>query len=109
MVFRASYYEGWYNSNVSYFFLRNCRLIMKFTYIVSMSFTELKLFVHKLFIINILFLPLNEMLYASHIKHFAEALELITQAIFQHCPQNGVLRMLPSGGQKDGSQRVPNR
>jgi hypothetical protein len=69
-----------------------------------MSFTKLKLVVHKVFIINILFLPLNETLYANHIKHFAEALELIIQALFQHCPQNGVLRMLPSGGREDGGQ-----
>jgi hypothetical protein len=62
-----------------------------------MSFTKLKLAVHKAFIINILFLTLNEMLYASRVKRFAEAFELITQAVFQHCPQNGVLRMHPSG------------
>ena len=62
------------------------RLILKFTYIVSMPFTNLKLVFYKVFIINILFPPLHETLYAIHIKFFAAALELITQAVFQHYP-----------------------
>lgn len=111
MVSSASYYEGWYESNASYFFFSETivRLLLKFTCIVSTSFTKLQLVLHKVFIINILFPPLHETLYASRIKLFAEALELIAQAVFQHCPQNGVLRVHPAGGQRDGSQRVLNQ
>jgi len=41
-------------------------IIMKFAYIMGTSFTKLTLLVHKLsFIIDALFLPLHETLYAS--------------------------------------------
>jgi hypothetical protein len=94
-----------------FFFLRNYSqtYIEVYIYIVSTSITKLQLVFHKVFIINMLFPPLHETLCASRIKLFAEALELITQAVFQHCSQNGVLRVHPAGGQKDGSQRVLNQ
>jgi hypothetical protein len=48
------------------------------------SFTKLRLFSHKIsFIINTLFPPLCEMLYASRVKLFAEASELFVQAVLQ--------------------------
>jgi len=84
------------------------RLILKFTYNVSMPFTKLTLVFHKVLIINMLSPPSHETLYAIRIKVSAEALELIAHTVFQHYPQNSVLRVHPAGGQKDGSQRVPN-
>jgi hypothetical protein len=47
-------------------------------------FTKLKLFFHKVsFIINALFPPLHEMLYAGRLKLFAEVSELFTHTMFQ--------------------------
>jgi hypothetical protein len=77
-------------------------------YIMGKSFTNLMLFSHKIPIINTLFPPLCEMLYAIYIKIFAEALELFTHCFSASRPQNGVLGMHPSGGQKDGSWIVLN-
>jgi hypothetical protein len=50
---------------------------MKFTYIMGTSFMKLRLFFYKVssFIINTLFPPLREMLYASCIKLCAEELQ----------------------------------
>jgi hypothetical protein len=57
---------------------------MKLTYITGTSFTKLGLFFHKVsFIINTLFSPLRETLYASRVKLIAEASELFTHAVFQ--------------------------
>jgi hypothetical protein len=50
---------------------------MKLTYIMSTSFTKSGLFFHKVsFIINPLFPPLCETLYAGRVELFAEASEL---------------------------------
>ena len=47
-------------------------------------FTKLKLFFHKVsFIINTLFPPFQEMLYAGHLKLYAEVSEHLTHALFQ--------------------------
>ena len=52
------------------------------------------------FIINALFPPLQEILYAGCIKLFTEASEHLKLTLFQlTSPQNGVLRLHPSGAQ----------
>lgn len=56
---------------------------MKFAYILGTSFTELKLFFHKVFIINTLFPSFFEMLCAACIKLFAKASELFMHVMFQ--------------------------
>jgi hypothetical protein len=58
-------------------------IVLKFTYIMGKSFIKLMLFSHKFPIINTLYPALCEMLYAVHIKIFAEALELFTHTVFQ--------------------------
>jgi hypothetical protein len=80
---------------------------MKFTYIMGTFFTKFKL----LFIINTLFPPLHQMLYASHIKVFADMSELFIHTVFQliHCLQNSVLGLNLLKGQKDGNYRVLSR
>jgi hypothetical protein len=51
---------------------------------MGITFTKLKLFFHNVsFNINTLFPPLPEMVYASYVKPFAEALELFRHAVFQ--------------------------
>jgi hypothetical protein len=78
-------YEGWKESNASYFFLRTIiTIIMKFTHIMGTSFMKLRLFFHKVssFIINIIFPPLLEMHYASHIKLCAEELRGLSPMSF---------------------------
>jgi hypothetical protein len=58
-------------------------IIMKLTYIMGTSFTNLRLFFHKVsFIINALLPPLHEMLYTGRVKLFAEASERFTHAVF---------------------------
>jgi hypothetical protein len=60
---------------------------MKFTYIMGTSCRKLGLFCHKVvFIINTVFPPLRETLYAGRIKLFAETSELFTYAVFQLFP-----------------------
>ena len=102
-------------------------------YIMGTSLT-LRLFFHKVSVFNTLFPPLHEMLYASHIKLFAEALDLpppqacactrththflslslslllslslrFTLSSANRHPQTASFK----GAQKDGSQRVLNR
>lgn len=64
-------YEGQYKSNASY---------INHGYILY----KVETLFHKVsFIINTLFPPLHEMLYAGHIKLFAEALELFMHTVFQ--------------------------
>jgi len=57
---------------------------MKVTYIMGTSFTQLRLFFHKVssFIINKHFLPLHETLYASRIKLCAEELRALIPMSF---------------------------
>jgi hypothetical protein len=84
---------------------------MKFTYIMGTFFTKFKLLFHQVsFIINTLFPPLHQMLYASHIKIFADTSELFIHTVFQliRCVQNSILGMNLLEGQKDGSYRVLN-
>jgi hypothetical protein len=49
-------------------------------YIVGMSFKKLRLFLHKVCVINT-FSPLCETLYVGRVKVFAEASELYTHAV----------------------------
>jgi len=72
---------------------------MKLTYIMGAFFTKLRLFFHKVsFIINTLFPPLRQTLYAGRVKLFAEASELVTHAVsVRRRPQYGVLGAHPSG------------
>ena len=70
----------------------------------------MKLFLHGVFIINTLFQPILETLYAGHVKPSAEASRLYTHAVFQpRRPQNGFLGVHPSVGERGGGQRVLNR
>jgi hypothetical protein len=56
---------------------------MKFKYIMGASVTGLRLYFHSLCQLSAhFFSPLPEMLYASCIKFFAEALELFMHAVF---------------------------
>ena len=78
-------YEGWYNSNASYFFSETkTSTTIKFIHAKCTSFKKLRLFFHKVSFTNsILFPPLHEILYAGHLKLFCEVLELITHPAFQ--------------------------
>jgi hypothetical protein len=59
-------------------------ITIKFTYITDTQFTKLRLFFHKVsFIINTVFPPLHEMLYADHGKLFAEASKISMHTVFQ--------------------------
>jgi hypothetical protein len=64
-------------------------------------FTKLRLFFHKAsFIINTLFPPLHQTLYAGRVKLFAETSEIFTHAVSaRRRPQYCVLGVHPSGGQ----------
>jgi len=62
--------------------------------IIGTSFTKLGLFFHKLFfVINIVFPPLYETLYADRVKLFAEASKFLMHAVIRtssstkRCPQ----------------------
>jgi hypothetical protein len=55
---------------------------MKFAYIISTSFAELRLVFHEVSIINTPFPPMPETLDADHIN-IAEMSELLTHAVFQ--------------------------
>ena len=72
-------------------------------------FTKLRLFYHKVpFIINALFSSLHETLYVSHVKLFAEVLEVFSMLCFSSISftkQRPILRM----HLLDGSQRVPHQ
>ena len=58
------------------------------------------------FIINTLFPPLCNMSCVKHDKSLLKHAALHVHCISIHCsPQNGILRLHPSGGQKDGSQK----
>jgi hypothetical protein len=83
-------------------------IVIKFTYIIGTVFINLRLFFHKFsFIINTLFPPLQETLYAGRVKLFAEASKLFAHALSaRRLPQNGLILVHPSGGQKDGRRRV---
>jgi hypothetical protein len=80
---------------------------------VGKSSTKLKSFFHKAFsIISTLFPPLRKTLYAGRAELLVEASELFKHAVFQlvvAAKKKKVLRVHPSGGQKDGSQIVLNR
>lgn len=57
-------------------------IIIKFAYIMGASVTKLPFFVHKIsFIIDALFQPLHETLYANHIVLIAEASEPFTSCM----------------------------
>jgi len=74
---------------------------VKLTYMMDTSFTHFRLFFHKVsLIINTLFTIFHETLYARHVKFFAEALELFMYTVSARHPQNGVLRLHSSGGEK---------
>lgn len=88
-------------------------VVMKFKYIVDVSFTRLRVYFHKVpVIISTLFFftTLCETLYAGCIKFFAETSELLMHDVFRlFCrPQNDILGVCSSGGQKYGSWRVLN-
>jgi hypothetical protein len=74
---------------------------VKSTYMMDTSFTRFGLFFHKVsLIINTLFTTFRETLYARHVKFFAEASELCMYTVSARHPQNGILRLHSSGGQK---------
>jgi len=69
-------------------------VIIKLSYIMATTFTNLRLFLHKVsFIINTLFPTLRDTLFDPHIKLLAEASELLLHAVFR--PKNGVRGMHP--------------
>jgi hypothetical protein len=81
---------------------------MKFIYIVRASYIELRLFFHKvpLFINTLFFPPMRETLYASRVKLFAQASKpLMHVCSGRRRPQNGVVGMHPSWGQKYRSRK----
>lgn len=51
--------------------------IMKITYIMGSSFTNLRMFFHKVSIFNTLFAPSRANLNSSRVKPFAEAFQLV--------------------------------
>jgi hypothetical protein len=73
------------------------------------SFTELRLFFHKVFfIINTLFHTCMTCCLTATSEIFAETSEIFTHAVFQLVviAKTGVIAVRLSGGQKDGSQNV---
>jgi hypothetical protein len=62
------------------------------------SFAKLKLLFRNVFIINTLFPPLHETLYAGRMQLFVGASYLFTLSVSRHL-QNGVLVVHPSGWQ----------
>jgi len=73
------------------------------------SFSKLRLFFHKVSIINTFFPPLCKKFYASCVKLHTEIGALHACCIsVHHYAQNSFLGVHPTGGQKDGSQRVLN-
>jgi hypothetical protein len=68
-------YEGRYERNASHFFSETViNIVMKCIYSMYTSFTNVRLFFHRVsFIINIFFSPLRDTLYAGRVKLFAEA------------------------------------
>jgi hypothetical protein len=63
---------------------------MKFTYVMGTSFTYLRLSFHKVsVVINSLFPPLRDTLYAGRVKHFDEALRACRQYPFHHSKNDG--------------------
>jgi len=58
-------------------------IMIAFTYTLSTSFTELRLFFHKIsYINNTVFLTFCETVYAGSLKLFAEASEIFTHVVF---------------------------
>lgn len=58
--------------------------MITFTYILGTSFTEFRLFFHKIsYINNMVFPTFRETLYAGSVKLFAESSELSTHFVFQ--------------------------
>jgi hypothetical protein len=57
--------------------------LMKITYIMGSSFTNLRMFFHKVSVFNTLFAPSRANLYSSRVKPFAEASGLFILAAFQ--------------------------
>jgi len=81
-------------------------IIMKSIEIVLTSFMKLRLFFHKVSIINTFFPPLRETLYSGRVKLFAEAPKLLMLVCSgRRRPQNGVVGVHPSGAQKDRRRR----
>ena len=71
---------------------------------MGMPFIKFRLFFHKdSFIINILFPPLRDTLYAGRVKLFAEAWALNARHVSfrRRGPQNDVLGAHPRGSQRD--------
>ena len=58
-------------------------IIIKFTYIMDIQFTNLRLFFHNVsFIMNTVFLPLRKMLYVDHWKLFDRASKISMHTVF---------------------------
>ena len=116
--------QGRYEVKPPVFSQKLITIIMKFTYIMGAFLTKFKLLFHQVsFIINTLFPPLHQMLYAGHIKLFGDTSELFTHththththtlslslslSVPAHrCLQNSVLGVNLLEGQNDGSYRV---
>jgi hypothetical protein len=87
-------------------------IIIKFTYIMDIQFTNLRLFFHNVsFIMNTVFLPLCKMLYVDHWKLFDRASKISMHTVFQfvvvwqmaslECILQGAIKM-ESKGAKSG-------
>jgi hypothetical protein len=64
------------------FFTENT-IIIKVTHIMGTSFTHLRLFLHKVFIIDALTPPMYEILCVSRINSLVEASKVFTPTVFQ--------------------------
>ena len=100
-------YEGWYETNVSYFFIRN----YKYSYIKIYIFHGYILykvdisFPQSLHHYQHAFPPLYKLLHASSIDLFCWSIGVLDAHCVSACrlPQNGILEVHLSRGQKDES------
>jgi hypothetical protein len=103
--------EGRYDRNDSYSFPSETviTVVIKFTYIMSTSSTNVRLFFQKFSISNTLCTPLLEILHAGSVQTFAETSELFMHALFRLVVRKTASsECIIQGGQKDVSRRVPN-
>jgi hypothetical protein len=106
------WYEGWYKSNASYSFSESIiKIVIKFAYIMGTAFTKLRLFFNKVsFFIDTFYSTFEWDAICGSSKTLCWSFgSLHGCCVSAHrCLQNDVLRLCPSGGQKDGSWRVLN-
>ena len=102
---QATVYAGRYDWNASYIFSENATTILiKFTYIVCISFTRQSLVFHKLFIINRAFSTFTSEVAWQPSELFAASSEFLMQAVFV-ARKMASSELILQGRRKCGSHR----